>query len=186
MPGLSITLDYRIMDILGGERFNGTTSFGTPPVSPSTLGAVRFHNQFDQSVMIGVRFAFNTPMPAALLAPAPGPAAALSQTYLVSFDPNKATLTDRARGTVRDAAQASTVGRSTRIEVTGNAGPAGDTPIDQKLSERRAKAVAAVLIGEGVPRDAISIQTPSYTTPVVPADPGVAQPRDQRVAIVTQ
>jgi hypothetical protein len=172
MPGLSLTIDYRIMDILGGEKFNGTTSFGA---GPGTTSAIKFHNQFDQTVMFGVRYAFNTPPPAVTTASASGNVTLSSaaptgqiQTYLVSFDSDQASLNDHAEGIVKEAAQASTGRQGTRIEVTGNAGgPA--------LSDRRAKAVAAALIGEGVPKDSIAIQSR-----------GDANPPNRRVRIVTE
>jgi OOP family OmpA-OmpF porin len=181
MPGLSIIADYRLMDILGGGKFSGTSSIGGgPPVA----GSIKFHNQFNQSVMLGVRYAFNTPPPAALAVAAvePVPAAQI-QTYLVYFDLNKATLNDRARGIVKEAAMTST-SRQTRIEVTGNTDTSGGSAYNQALSERRAKAVATALVGDGVPKDAISIQGRGDTNLAVPTGPGVVEARNRRVEIV--
>jgi len=61
VPGLSITADYRIMDILGGASFSGAASSGGAP----TPAAIKLHNQFDQAVIIGFRFAFDVAPPAA-------------------------------------------------------------------------------------------------------------------------
>jgi hypothetical protein len=55
MPGLSITADYRIMDVLGGAHFD---------VAPAT-GVMKLHNQFTQSGILSIRFAFDTPPPPA-------------------------------------------------------------------------------------------------------------------------
>jgi hypothetical protein len=55
MPGLSITADYRIMDILGGARIEAQ-----PPT-----GGLKLHNQFIQRGILSIRFAFDTPPPAA-------------------------------------------------------------------------------------------------------------------------
>ncbi len=62
MPGLSITAEYRLMDTLGGQKFNGGTVFGPLAVR----GTAKFHNQFAQTAMFGLRYAFNTPAPAGL------------------------------------------------------------------------------------------------------------------------
>ena len=155
MPGLSLTADYRFMDILGGETFNGSTSAGGAPV----ISATKFHNQFNQTLMFGVRYAFNTPPPAAVAPrasldtpPAGGGQMASDggvQTFQVDFGLDIATISDRTRWIVKQAAD-SARRRDTRIEVTHAAS-------DQALSERRARALAGALIGEGVPRDAIAI-----------------------------
>jgi outer membrane protein OmpA-like peptidoglycan-associated protein len=65
----------------------------------------------------GVRLTFGQPPPP----PAPGavPAAATARSYLVFFDWDKATLTDRARRIIREAADNSTHVQFTRIEVNG-------------------------------------------------------------------
>ena len=69
MPGLSVTADYRFMDILGGEKFDGIATVGGV-AEPS---GIKMHNQFDHSLVVGVRYAFNTPAPPP---PAPAPTAA--------------------------------------------------------------------------------------------------------------
>ena len=184
VPGLSIIVDYRLMDILGGGKFNGISSFG-PAGGPALAGATKFHNQFNQSAMLGVRYAFNTPPPPVAAAPVPV-AAAATQTYLVYFDLNKATLNDRARATIREAATAATRGQAARIEVTGNADTSGSPGPNQLLSERRAKAVASALVSDGVPKDAIAIQAKGDTDPAVPTGPGVVEPRNRRVEIVSR
>jgi OmpA-OmpF porin, OOP family len=58
MPGLSVTLDYRFMDVLGGEKFNGTETRAVGLTGPATL---KLHNQYDHTIMVGVRHPFDTP-----------------------------------------------------------------------------------------------------------------------------
>lgn len=62
MPGLSVTAEYRLTDVFGGQKFYGTTTLG----ALNAGGTAKFHNQFGQSFMFGVRYAFNTPAPAAV------------------------------------------------------------------------------------------------------------------------
>jgi OOP family OmpA-OmpF porin len=176
MPGLSLTADYRIMDILSAETFSGTTSFG--PGSGSVASQTKFHNQFDQILMFGVRYAFNTPPPAVAAAPPSTGAVPPStgiQTFLVSFEPGDASLTDRAQTIVNKAAVAG--GQTTRIKVTGDASAPGGMAHDQALSEQRARTIAAALVSAGVPKDGITIQTRGAT----PALPG-----NRRVEIVPE
>lgn len=189
MPGLSLTLDYRIIDIMGGAKFSGMSSFGAgvPPLA----GETKFHNQFNQAVMLGVRYAFNTPPPAAVASanqaasPAPRPAAR-TQSYQVYFDLNKATLTDRDLAIVNDAAVASTKNQTTRIEVTGHTDTSGNVAANQALSERRAKAVAAALVRDGVAKDEIAVQARGDSNLAVPTGPDVKEPKNRRVEIVLQ
>jgi opacity protein-like surface antigen len=170
MPGLSLTADYRFMDILGGEKFNGTTSMGGTPF----VSATKFHNQFNQTVMFGVRYAFNSPPPAAVAPQAsaePSPVAR-TRTYEVNFGLDIATLNDRARWIVQQAA-ASSRQQETRIELLG-----GDEA-SRMLSEHRVRAVEGALIGAGVPQDAIAVRPRGGVA-------GATHPAIARVEIVTE
>ena len=176
MPGLSITPEYRFMDILGGEKFSGTTTGGA-------AAQIKLHNQFDHNFIIGVRYAFNVPPPAAPVAPAAVPSA-MARSYLVFFDWDKANLSDRARGIVKDAATAAATVAHTRIDVNGNADTSGSHVYNQGLSMRRAQAVAAELVKDGVAKTDIVITASGDTHPLVPTGPGVREPQNRRVEIV--
>jgi len=181
VPGLSVTADYRYMDILGGEKYTGYVSRGAG-FSPALL---KLHNQFDSNVIIGVRYAFNTAAPAPM-APAPvaAPAPAPARSYLVFFDWDKSTLTDRARQIIKEAADNSTHVQYTRIEVNGYTDTSGTPQYNQGLSIRRAQAVAGELVRDGVPRNAITAQGFGETHLLVSTGPGVREPQNRRVEIV--
>ena len=66
----------------------------------------------------------------------------LPARYLVFFDWDKATLTDRARQIIKEAADNSTHVQYTRIEVNGYTDTSGTPQYNQGLSVRRAQAVA--------------------------------------------
>lgn len=186
MPGLSLTVDYRIMDILAGETFGGTTSFG--PGSVAAAGATKFHNQFDQIVMFGVRYAFDTPRPEPSAPPpatAEPPPSTQIQTYLVSFEPDNSSLTNRAQGIVKQAAMASAGSQAARIEVTGDALGSGGNPSNHALSEQRARVVAAALVNAGVPRTDIAIRARGEMTGPS-GGTGAVQPKNPRVEIVPE
>jgi outer membrane protein OmpA-like peptidoglycan-associated protein len=183
MPGLSLTADYRFMDILGGEKYGAAVTTGGPAV-PAQL---QLHNQFNHDVVVGVRYAFNAPPPPAPpTAPAPvaAPAPAPARSYLVFFDWDKAGLTERAKSIIKEAADNSSRVQVTRIEVNGYADTSGKAEYNQALSVRRAQAVAGELVRDGVPRNAIDIQGFGDTHLLVSTGPGVREPQNRRVEIV--
>ncbi|HEY0182189.1 MAG TPA: OmpA family protein, partial [Rhodopila sp.] len=179
VPGLSLTADYRFMDILGGGKYDGFVTNGAA-VSPSEL---KMHNQFDHDAVFGIRYAFNTPAPPLPAAPAPvaAPAPAPARSYLVFFDWDKADLTDRAKSIVKEAADNSTRVQVTRIEVNGYTDTSGTPRYNQGLSIRRARAVAGELVRDGVPQSAIAIQGFGDTHLLVATGPGVREPQNRRV-----
>ena len=116
--------------------------------------------------------------------PRPRPRPRPARSYLVFFDWDKATLTDRARQIVKEAADNSTRVQYTRIEVNGYTDTSGTHQYNQGLSVRRARAVQAELVKDGVPQAAIGIQGFGDTQLLVPTGPGVREPQNRRVEIV--
>jgi outer membrane protein OmpA-like peptidoglycan-associated protein len=168
VPGLAVTAEYRFMGLAGNRNFGGGNT--------ST-------NNYNHDLMLGVRYAFGAaPAPMAPAA-APAPAAATSRSYLVFFDWDKANLTERARGIIKDAAVNSTKVAYTKIDVNGNADTSGTKAYNQGLSMRRAQAVAAELVKDGVPKAAIAITASGDTHLLVPTGPGVREPQNRRVEI---
>jgi outer membrane autotransporter protein len=131
----------------------------------------------------GLRLTFGQPLPPPA-APAAVPAAAAARSYLVFFDWDKATLTDRARQIIREAADNSTHIQYTRIEVNGYTDTSGTPRYNQGLSVRRAQAVSGELVRDGVPAGAISIRGFGETNLLVPTGPGVREPQNRRVEII--
>ncbi len=179
VPGLSLTAEYRFFGVVGGRNYAATI---TPPAVPFPM---KLNQQHSNNFLFGVRYAFNVAVPTPV-APAPqaAPAPAPSRSYLVFFDWDKATLTDRARQIVKEAADNSTHVQYTRIEVNGYTDTSGTHQYNQGLSVRRAKAVQAELIKDGVPQNAITIQGFGDTNLLVPTGPGVREPQNRRVEII--
>uniref|UniRef100_UPI001081FF87 OmpA family protein n=1 Tax=Crenalkalicoccus roseus TaxID=1485588 RepID=UPI001081FF87 len=105
-------------------------------------------------------------------------------TYLVFFDWDRADLTARAREIIAEAAQNARRVQTTRIEVAGHADRSGPAAYNQRLSERRAEAVAAELVRNGISRNEIVVQAFGETRPLVPTADGVREPQNRRVEIV--
>ena len=111
-------------------------------------------------------------------------ASGAARSYLVFFDWDKATLTDRARQIIREAADNSTHVQYTRIQVNGYTDTSGTPKYNQGLSVRRAEAVAAELVRDGVPRNVITIPGFGETHLLVPTGPGVLEPQNRLAEIV--
>jgi len=123
--------------------------------------------------------------PAAPPPPAPAAAPAPARNYIVFFDFDKADLKSDAQTVVRQAAQGFKNSTGvTRIEATGHADRAGTPAYNMKLSQRRAEAVRAELIAQGVPANAITIAAKGETQPLVQTADGVREPQNRRVEIV--
>jgi len=183
VPGLALTVEYRYMGSLQGKYDGRVTNPAGQNVSTGRFEIDQLQNH---SAMGGLRYAFNTPRPApAPIAPAPAAApAGTARTYLVFFDWDRADLTDRARQIIADAARNARGTGSTRIEVAGHADRSGTPQYNQRLSQRRAEAVAAELTRQGIQRNEMVIQAFGESRPLVPTADGVREPQNRRVEIV--
>jgi OmpA-OmpF porin, OOP family len=181
VPGLTLTAEYRFLGTLE-PTFDITRQAG--PARVDVPGSFKPSN-YNHSVLLGLRYAFNAPRPAPVAVAAPVPQEpAVARTYLVFFDWDRADLTDRARQIITEAAGASRRVQSTRIEVAGHADRSGTPQYNQRLSERRAQTVAAELVRQGVNRNEIAITAFGESRPLVPTADGVREPQNRRVEIV--
>jgi OOP family OmpA-OmpF porin len=179
--GLALTAEYRFLGV-GSRKYN--VSAQAAPGTPVAFGTATLGNDFNHAVMIGLRYNFGQPPPPPPPAPAAAPAPAPTRSYLVFFDWDKATLTDRARQIIKEAADNSTRVQYTRIEVNGYTDTSGTPKYNQGLSVRRAQAVATELVKDGVPNNALTIQGFGDTRLLVPTGPGVREPQNRRVEII--
>ena len=175
----------------GDRGYNGTfTTLGAlkPIGVPAGIYGthIKASDDYNHSLLIGVRYAFNAAPPPVVAAPAPAPVVQPARSYLVFFDWDRYNLTDRARQIIREAAENSTKVQYTRIQVNGSTDTSGTPKYNQGLSVRRAQSVAAELVKDGVPRNAISIQGFGETHLLVPTGPGVREPQNRRVEIIIQ
>jgi OOP family OmpA-OmpF porin len=145
----------------------------------------KLNDDYNHTVLVGFRYAFGVaPAPAPAPVAAAVPPSPVSRSYLVFFDWDKSNLTDRARQIVSEAAANSTKVQYTRLEVNGYTDTSGTPQYNQGLSVRRAQAVAAELVKDGVPKSAISIQGFGETHLLVPTGAGVREPQNRRVEII--
>ena len=182
VPGLALTAEYRFTGMADNRKLNGQY------FAPNLTTSARLHEaqDYNHSLLLGVRYAFNAapPPPPPTPIAAPAPAVVPSRTYLVFFDWDRSDLTGRARQIVADAAANSKRVQYTRIEVNGYTDRSGTPQYNQGLSVRRAQTVAGELVRDGVPQSAIDIQGFGETHPLVPTASGVREPQNRRVEII--
>jgi OmpA-OmpF porin, OOP family len=104
------------------------------------------------------------PPPVAASPPPPPPPPPPPTTFTVYFDYNSSLLGPAAREVVRFAADAYKAGTPSSVQVTGFADPSGSAGYNQRLSLKRASAVAATLVQDGVPRGSLSVRGDGETT----------------------
>jgi len=187
---LKLGLDYRYFATLDPEF---ETSAGTTVDSEYAA----------HTVMLGLRWEFGAParpQPAAVTPPpppapppapavAPAPAApppSIQRSFLVFFDFDRSNITTEADRVIREAAVNAKRGSVSRINVTGHADRAGSDRYNVALSMRRADAVKAVLVREGIPADQIAVVARGESQPLVPTADGVREAQNRRVEIVLQ
>ena len=162
---LTIKMDYRYFATLD-PRFN--TDYGV------VKGKYQNH-----TLMIGFTYNFGAPAPVAAPVAAP-----TSQNYLVFFDFDKSNITHEGARVVRQASDDAKAGKPTRIEAIGHTDTVGSAAYNMGLGKRRAEAVKAELIKNGVPAHIIETISKGKSDPLVPTADGVREPQNRRVQIV--
>jgi outer membrane protein OmpA-like peptidoglycan-associated protein len=181
-PALKLDVDYRMV--------------ANPDVKYVQPSGVSQGDILDNSVVVQLRYDFGA-LPAAPVAEAspapapeqPAPPAAqpeAQRAFQVFFDFNKSDITSDAAAIISQAAQTAVSGRVAKIQVTGHTDTVGTVKYNQKLSERRAAAVKAELIKDGVSADTIATVGVGKSGLLVPTPDGVREPQNRRAEIELQ
>jgi outer membrane protein OmpA-like peptidoglycan-associated protein len=160
---------------------------------PTVAGGSAHAGDLDNHTFLATyRYEFNTPpapppppvQPAAVTPPPPPPPAA--HPYEVYFEFDRAVLTSDARQVVQQAAQNALQGNATQIVATGHTDTVGTDSYNLALSKRRATAVRAELIHDGVSSNLIQTSGVGENDLAVPTAQNVNEPRNRRVEITVQ
>lgn len=104
------------------------------------------------------------PPPVATNSTPPPPPPPPPPAYTVYFDYNSTQIGPAGRDIIRLAADGFRAGNYSGLTVTGFTDPSGGAGFNQRLSLRRANAVTAVLVQDGVPQSAIVVSGQGETS----------------------
>jgi OmpA-OmpF porin, OOP family len=175
-PQLALDVDYRYLATTDG-------SFNVPG-DPG----LKYHSGYSShNILASITYRFAPPPPPPPVEPAAAPApppAPSQRVFLVFFDWDRAAITSEGMQIIRQAADAYKAGGSVRLQVTGYTDRSGSVAYNQRLSERRANAVANALVNLGVPRSDMDVTGRGENDNRVPTANGVREPQNRRVEIV--
>src|SRR3954454_3473870 len=174
-PSLAFDIDYRYF----------ATTDPSFKVAKGKGGGSYSSETSSNNVMASFVVKFGAPPPPVVAPPLPPPPPPVQRkVFLVFFDWDRYTITPEGMGILQQAAAAFRAGGSVQIQVTGYTDRSGSPGYNQRLSERRASAVATALEGLGVPRSQMIVSGRGENDNRVPTADGVREPQNRRVEIV--
>jgi len=120
--------------------------------------------------------------------PLPPPAQAmlsppLTQRFVVFFGFNRASLTPEGRQIVADAAATAEHTGIAYIRIAGDTDTVGSESYNDSLSLKRAKAVKAEMVRDGIDPRTVQLSANGFHDLLVPTGPGVREPQNRRAVI---
>ena len=106
-----------------------------------------------------------------------------AKEFIVYFPFDKYELTTEASAVVQQAADYAKMGNATKILVVGHTDTSGSAKYNVRLSERRAKAVADALVGQGVNQGVLSVDWKGEADLAVQTGDGIKEPLNRRATI---
>ena len=134
------------------------------------------------TVTLGFRYGYEDPpappvvVPPAVVPPAP-------KTFIIFFGFNKCNITAEADAVLSEAAAAAKSQGSASVRIVGHTDTVGSNSYNQKLSECRANAAKANLVGKGVSEGSISTSGKGESELMVQTGDGVKEPQNRRATV---
>jgi OmpA-OmpF porin, OOP family len=184
-PIVSLDVDYRYL-ATPSYTVNASCPFTEPGFSGCGGRPLKLNSGYNtQNILASLTMKFGAPPP---VAPPPAPPAPppppVHQVYLVFFDWDRYNITPEGMQILEAAAAHWKAGGAVQIQVTGYTDLSGPAGYNQRLSERRANAVAVALERLGIPRSDMLVAGRGMNDPRVPTALGVREPQNRRVEIV--
>jgi outer membrane protein OmpA-like peptidoglycan-associated protein len=154
-----------------------------------TLGAA-LPDEMDirkHTITLGLRYGYDDPPPppaAPVAEPPPAPVA--PKQFIIFFGFNKCNITAEADAVLSEAASAAKSSGSASVRIVGHTDTVGSPAYNQKLSECRADAAKANLVGKGVSDGAISTSGKGEAELMVQTGDGVKEPQNRRATVDLQ
>lgn len=108
------------------------------------------------------------------------------EQFVLYFKWDSAELTGESRARVRDVVRTIRERASTDVSVVGHTDTVGGRPYNNGLSLDRARAVAALLVAEGVARSDLDVTSHGKDNPLVSTGDQVPEPRNRRVEVTVR
>jgi OmpA-OmpF porin, OOP family len=124
------------------------------------------------------------PAPPPPPSPPPPPPPPPEHNFTVFFDWDRANITPEAQQIIEAAAGTFKSQPPVPVQVIGHTDTSGSAEYNQKLSVRRAGAVAGALTQAGVPQTAMTVTGVGQNDLKVPTPDGVREPQNRRTEIV--
>ena len=188
-PAVSFDLDYRYLGTPSKTIPNNSSArypFPNGTAGTNCCANGGFTSKYTSNNLVAsitMKFGAPPPPPPPPLPPAPPPPPP-PKVFLVFFDWDKYNITPEGQQIIALAAQQYKSGGSVKLQVTGYTDLSGSAGYNQRLSERRANAVANALAALGVARSDMVVTGRGMNDPRVPTAPGVREPQNRRVEIV--
>ena len=188
-PAVSFDIDYRYLGTPSKSIPNNSVArypFPNGTAGTNCCAGGSFTNKYRSNNLVAsitMKFGAPPPPPPPPLPPAPPPPPP-QKVFLVFFDWDRYTITPEGQQIIALAAQQYNAGGSVRLQVTGYTDLSGSAGYNQRLSERRANAVANALAALGVARSDMVVTGRGMNDPRVPTAPGVREPQNRRVEIL--
>src|SRR5262249_56990474 len=132
------------------------------------------------NVLASVTMKFGAPPAPPPPLPPAAPPPPVQKVFLVFFDWDKYNITPEGERIIELAAQQYKAGGSVKLQVTGYTDTTGSYGYNQRLSERRADAVATRLAAPGGARSEMSVAGRRFYHLRLPTPPGVRRPPNPR------
>jgi len=173
--GTDLTLNYRYLRVTDAE-FSEERGFG------DVLN--RYDDISKHTVTLGLRFDLSPDAPPPGPAPLPPPPPPMGpKNFVIFFGFNKCNITQEADAVLSEAAAAARSGGGASVSIVGHTDSVGSNGYNQKLSECRANAAKANMVGKGVPAGAISASGRGEGQLMVQTGDGVKEPQNRRSEI---
>ncbi len=108
------------------------------------------------------------------------------QQFILYFEHNTAVLTGKSRVLLSNMIQTLRERRPVDISVVGHTDTVGDRQYNYQLSFKRARAVADLLVAQGVDRSILDITSHGKENPLIPTGDQVHEPRNRRVEVTVR